>query len=118
MLGGALGNRDSSMGGSSGMTGGSVGENGDSSGGGGSFGGSSGVGGGSSGSSGGLGNGSLQLSPRSNGNGAVTLEVEGDKVGVSAVAETNTLLVRATPQSWSDPRRHRKARCDADAGAY
>ncbi|MCW1978886.1 general secretion pathway protein D [Xanthomonas arboricola] len=104
VLGGALGNRDSSMGGSSGMTGGSVGENGDSSGGGGSFGGSSGVGGGSSGSSGGLGNGSLQLSPRSNGNGAVTLEVEGDKVGVSAVAETNTLLVRATPQSWSSIR--------------
>ncbi|MEA0736639.1 type II secretion system secretin GspD [Xanthomonas campestris pv. campestris] len=104
VLGGALGNRDSSMGGSSGMTGGSIGENGDSSGGGGSFGGSSGVGGGSSGSSGGLGNGSLQLSPRSNGNGAVTLEVEGDKVGVSAVAETNTLLVRATPQSWSSIR--------------
>ncbi|MEA9828760.1 type II secretion system secretin GspD [Xanthomonas campestris pv. raphani] len=104
VLGGALGNRDSSMGGSSGMTGGSIGENGDSSGGGGSFGSSSGVGGGSSGSSGGLGNGSLQLSPRSNGNGAVTLEVEGDKVGVSAVAETNTLLVRATPQSWSSIR--------------
>ncbi|KTF37302.1 type II secretion system secretin GspD [Xanthomonas vesicatoria] len=103
VLGGALGNRDSSMGGSSGMTGGSVGENGDSSGSGSSFGGSSGVGG-SSGSSGGLGNGSLQLSPRSNGNGAVTLEVEGDKVGVSAVAETNTLLVRSTPQSWNSIR--------------
>ncbi|WOB27206.1 MULTISPECIES: type II secretion system secretin GspD [Xanthomonas] len=103
VLGGALGNRDSSMGGSSGMTGGSVGESGDGSGSGSSFGGSSGVGG-SSGSSGGLGNGSLQLSPRSNGNGAVTLEVEGDKVGVSAVAETNTLLVRSTPQSWASIR--------------
>ncbi|MBB4127985.1 general secretion pathway protein D [Xanthomonas translucens] len=54
----------------------------------------------SSSSSGGLGNGSLQLSPRTAGNGSVTLEVQGDKVGVSAVEETNTLLVRATPQSW------------------
>ncbi|MFA0922807.1 type II secretion system secretin GspD [Xanthomonas fragariae] len=96
VLGGALGNRDSSMGASSGMTGGSLGESGDGS----SLGGSSGSGS----SSGGLGNGSLQLSPRSNGNGAVTLEVEGDKVGVSAVAETNTLLVRSTPQSWNSIR--------------
>ncbi|CAD2249108.1 MULTISPECIES: type II secretion system secretin GspD [Xanthomonas] len=96
VLGGALGNRDSSMGGSSGTTGGSIGESSDGS----SFGGSSGSGS----SSGGLGNGSLQLSPRSNGNGAVTLEVAGDKVGVSAVAETNTLLVRSTPQSWSSIR--------------
>ncbi|KAA8919127.1 type II secretion system protein GspD [Xanthomonas sontii] len=55
----------------------------------------------SSGSSGGgLGNGSLQLSPRTSGNGSVTLEVQGDKVGVSAVEETNTLLVRSTPQAW------------------
>ncbi|MFO3704711.1 type II secretion system secretin GspD [Xanthomonas codiaei] len=103
VLGGQLGNRDSSMGGSSGLTGGSIGENGSSSGTvGGEFGGSSGMGSGSTG--GGLGNGSLQLSPRSNGNGAVTLEVEGDKVGVSAVAETNTLLVRSTPQSWNSIR--------------
>ncbi|CAD7724534.1 Secretin XpsD [Xanthomonas hydrangeae] len=100
VLGGALGNRDSSMGGSSGMTGGSVGESNDGSSSGSSFGGSSGTGS----SSGGLGNGSLQLSPRSNGNGAVTLEVEGDKVGVSAVAETNTLLVRSTPQAWTSIR--------------
>ncbi|QNH18309.1 type II secretion system protein GspD [Xanthomonas sp. SS] len=62
---------------------------------------SSSSGGSSSGSSsGGLGNGSLQLSPRTSGNGSVTLEVQGDKVGVSAVEETNTLLVRSTPQSW------------------
>ncbi|WP_057655386.1 type II secretion system secretin GspD, partial [Xanthomonas axonopodis] len=101
VLGGALGNRDSSMAGSSGMTGGSIGESGGSSGTvGGEFG-SSGTGGSSGG---GLGNGSLQLSPRSNGNGAVTLEVAGDKVGVSAVAETNTLLVRSTPQAWSSIR--------------
>ncbi|WP_076039648.1 type II secretion system secretin GspD [Xanthomonas campestris] len=100
VLGGALGNRDSSMGGSSGATGGSIGESSDGSSSDNSFGGSSGSGS----SSGGLGNGSLQLSPRSNGNGAVTLEVEGDKVGVSAVAETNTLLVRSTPQSWNSIR--------------
>ncbi|PPU20513.1 type II secretion system secretin GspD [Xanthomonas arboricola] len=100
VLGGALGNRDSSMGGSSGTTGGSIGESGDGSSSGSSFGGSSGSGS----SSGGLGNGTLQLSPRSNGNGAVTLEVEGDKVGVSAVAETNTLLVRSTSQAWNSIR--------------
>lgn len=97
VLGGQLGDRDSSMGGSSGLTGGSIGESGSSSG---TVGGE--FGGGSSG--GGLGNGSLQLSPRSNGNGAVTLEVQGDKVGVSAVAETNTLLVRSTPQAWTSIR--------------
>ncbi|MFC6841351.1 type II secretion system secretin GspD [Xanthomonas theicola] len=61
---------------------------------------SSGGAGSSSGSTGGLGSGSLQLSPRTTGNGSVTLDVQGDKVGVSAVEETNTLLVRATPQSW------------------
>ncbi len=49
---------------------------------------------------GGLGNGQLQLPQRSAGNGSVTLEVQGDRVGVSAVDETNTLLVRATPQAW------------------
>jgi general secretion pathway protein D len=43
---------------------------------------------------------SLALSPRASGNGTVTLEVEGGRVGVSAVEETNTLLVRATPQAW------------------
>lgn len=97
MLGGTLGNRDSSLGSSSGMTGGSIGDSGDGSSSGSSFGSS-----GSGSSSGGLGNGSLQLSPRSNGNGAVTLEVAGDKVGVSAVAETNTC--------WCAPRRRRGAR--------
>jgi general secretion pathway protein D len=44
--------------------------------------------------------GSLQLGAADNRNGSVTLEVEGDRVGVSAVAETNTLLVRASPQAW------------------
>ncbi|MBN6152651.1 type II secretion system secretin GspD [Xanthomonas sp. AmX2] len=90
------GSRDGSLGSSSGITGGSVGDSGGD-----SFSSSSGS---SSGSSGGLGNGSLQLSPRTAGNGSVTLEVEGDKVGVSAVEETNTLLVRSTPQAWSSIR--------------
>jgi len=44
--------------------------------------------------------GDFALSPRQSGNGSVTLEVEGDRVGVSAVEETNTLLVRASPQAW------------------
>ena len=38
----------------------------------------------------------LSLNPRTGGNGSVTLEVDGDRVGVSAVDETNTLLVRAS----------------------
>lgn len=46
------------------------------------------------------GNGSLNLPQRQSGNVSVSLEVEGDRVGVSAVEETNTLLVRATPQAW------------------
>ncbi|WP_295965408.1 type II secretion system secretin GspD [uncultured Xanthomonas sp.] len=87
-LGGFNGSDSSSLGG--GSLGGSLGSSSDS------LGSSS-----SSGSSGGgLGNGSLQLSPRTSGNGSVTLEVQGDKVGVSAVEETNTLLVRSTPQAW------------------
>ncbi|HBK46067.1 MAG TPA: hypothetical protein DDZ67_06445 [Xanthomonadaceae bacterium] len=50
--------------------------------------------------SGGLGGGSLQLGPRSGGNASVTLDVDGDRVGVSAVDETNTLLVRSSGQAW------------------
>jgi len=54
---------------------------------------------------GGLGGGQLSLDSRSgNANGSVTLEVEGDRVGVSAVDETNTLLVRANPSAWSSIR--------------
>ncbi len=52
------------------------------------------------GDGGGLGQGTMSLDPRESGNGAVTLEVDGDRVGVSAVDETNTLLVRASPQAW------------------
>lgn len=54
----------------------------------------------SSSSGGGLGSGSLSLNQRSGGNGSVTLEVEGDRVGVSAVEESNTLLVRASGTAW------------------
>jgi len=43
---------------------------------------------------------SLSLNPRSGGNGSVSLDVDGQRVGVSAVDETNSLLVRATPQAW------------------
>lgn len=58
-------------------------------------------GGASTGGTGGaLGGGSLTLNPRASGNGAVTLQVEGDRVGVSAVEETNTLLVRSSPSAW------------------
>ena len=56
------------------------------------------VGGGSSGS--GSSAGSLNLPQRQSGNVSISLEVEGDRVGVSAVEETNTLLVRSTPQAW------------------
>ncbi|WP_368562606.1 type II secretion system secretin GspD [Pseudoxanthomonas sp. UTMC 1351] len=60
-----------------------------------------GSGGGSGGSGGGLGGGSLSLGPREGGgSGSVTLEVDGNRVGVSAVEETNTLLVRSTASAW------------------
>lgn len=44
--------------------------------------------------------GSLNLPQREPGNASFSLEVQGDTVGVSAVEETNTLLVRSTPQAW------------------
>jgi general secretion pathway protein D len=50
--------------------------------------------------SGGLGAGSLTLNQKGQGNGTATLEVGGEKVGISAVDETNTLLVHATGQAW------------------
>ncbi|WDS35683.1 type II secretion system secretin GspD [Pseudoxanthomonas sp.] len=68
-----------------------------------SFDSSSGLSSGSSDASGGgLGSSgsSLQLGQRQEGNGAVTLEVEGSKVGVAAVEETNSLLVRASGTAW------------------
>lgn len=44
--------------------------------------------------------GSMSLPQREPGNLSVSLEVGGDQVGVSAVEETNALLVRSTPQAW------------------
>jgi general secretion pathway protein D len=64
------------------------------------FGGSNSSGDASSSTGGGTGGGSLSLNQRSGGNGSVTLEVEGDRVGVSAVEETNTLLVRSSATAW------------------
>ncbi|MGN6224457.1 type II secretion system secretin GspD [Pseudoxanthomonas sp.] len=55
------------------------------------------VGNGAGGASGG---GSFSLNPRRDGNGAVTLQVDGDRVGVAAVDETNTLLVRSNASAW------------------
>ncbi len=48
----------------------------------------------------GSGGASLDLGQRQEGNGSVTLEVEGAKVGVAAVEETNSLLVRASGTAW------------------
>ncbi len=42
----------------------------------------------------------VSLGAAEEGNVSVNLEVDGDEVGVSAVEETNALLVRATPQAW------------------
>ncbi len=57
--------------------------------------------GGGSGSGGGSDIGGMSLDQRQGGgNGSVTLEVEGAQVGVSAVAETNSLLVRGSPSAW------------------
>jgi len=61
----------------------------------------SGMGGSGSGTGGtGMGGGSLSLSQDRGGASGVTLEVEGDRVGVSALDETNALLVRTTPTAW------------------
>jgi general secretion pathway protein D len=48
--------------------------------------------------------GTLSLDQHGSGNGSVTLQVQGDQVGVSAVDDTNSLLVRSTPQAWKSIR--------------
>ncbi|WP_425462639.1 type II secretion system secretin GspD [Marilutibacter aestuarii] len=59
------------------------------------------IGGKGGGSEGGSDIGGMSLDQRQGGgNGSVTLEVEGAQVGVSAVAETNSLLVRGSPAAW------------------
>lgn len=62
------------------------------------------IGGDGGSSNGGLGGGQLSLDPGRSGNGSVTLEVEGDRVGVSAVEENNTLLVRSSGSAWKSIR--------------
>lgn len=61
---------------------------------------SGGLDGGSGGSGGSLGSGSLSLGTKQGGNATVSLEVNGDKVGVAAVEETNSLIVRSTGTAW------------------
>lgn len=56
--------------------------------------------GGEGGEGGGLGGGQLSLNAGESGNASVTLDVEGDRVGVSAVEETNALLVRSSASAW------------------
>ncbi len=51
----------------------------------------------------GLGDGGSLPNNRS-GNGRVTLKVDGSEVGVSAVEDTNALLVRASPAQWKSIR--------------
>jgi general secretion pathway protein D len=51
----------------------------------------------------GLGDGG-NLPNKSNGNGRVTLKVDGSEVGVSAVEDTNSLLVRASASQWKSIR--------------
>ncbi|HEY0504831.1 MAG TPA: type II secretion system secretin GspD, partial [Lysobacter sp.] len=48
--------------------------------------------------------GSMQLDQRQSGNASLTLEVDGDRVGVSAVEETNSLIVRSSPSAWKSIR--------------
>ncbi|HSM12179.1 MAG TPA: type II secretion system secretin GspD [Lysobacter sp.] len=50
------------------------------------------------------GGGELSLGAAEEGDASVTLQVNGDRVGVSAVEETNALLVRATPRAWKSIR--------------
>ena len=72
--------------------------------GGGDSGGDYGGGLGSSGSGSGFGGGGtgsgMSLGQREGGDATVSFEVDGSQVGVSAVEETNSLLVRSTPQAW------------------
>jgi general secretion pathway protein D len=65
-----------------------------------SFGGKDGGNGGGEAGGAGGGGGEMSLEAAQEGNASVSLQVDGDEVGVSAVEETNALLVRATPQAW------------------
>ena len=56
------------------------------------------------GTNGGSTGGEMSLGARQGGNASVTLDVNGNRVGVSAVEETNSLLVRSTPGAWKSIR--------------
>ncbi|QNU14805.1 type II secretion system secretin GspD [Thermomonas sp. XSG] len=61
------------------------------------------AGGRTGGEAGGLGEGA-SLPQAGSGNGRVTLKIDGSEVGVSAVEDTNSLLVRASPAQWKSIR--------------
>ncbi|BDU15511.1 type II secretion system secretin GspD [Lysobacter auxotrophicus] len=50
------------------------------------------------------GNGTLALNQQQTGNASLTLDVNGDRVGVSAVEETNSIIVRSSPSAWKSIR--------------
>ncbi|MCM2336180.1 MAG: type II secretion system secretin GspD, partial [Pseudomonas sp.] len=52
----------------------------------------------------GSGGGEMSLNTRQGGNASVTLDVNGDRVGVSAVEETNSIIVRSSPAAWKSIR--------------
>jgi general secretion pathway protein D len=47
-----------------------------------------------------MGEGTLSLPSRQGGDASVTFDVDGDRVGVSAVEETNSIIVRSSPAAW------------------
>ena len=56
------------------------------------------------GTTGGMGEGTLSLPADQGGDASVTFDVDGDRVGVSAVEETNSLIVRSSPGAWKSIR--------------
>ncbi|MDR7135165.1 general secretion pathway protein D [Lysobacter niastensis] len=59
---------------------------------------------GGNGTSGGMGEGTLSLPADQGGDASVTFDVDGDRVGVSAVEETNSIIVRSSPAAWKSIR--------------
>lgn len=55
---------------------------------------------GTNGTTGGMGEGTLSLPADQGGDASVTFDVDGDRVGVSAVEETNSIIVRSSPAAW------------------
>lgn len=59
---------------------------------------------GTNGTTGGMGEGTLSLPADQGGDASVTFDVDGDRVGVSAVEETNSIIVRSSPGAWKSIR--------------